>query len=76
MSEAMKDPEGRTKIEQLEYLLDKEKGWDDIEIEILPNGEIRQVGNHTQGELKPGVKPLTFRENLGGEYAIREEYIQ
>ncbi len=71
MSEPMKDPQGRTKIEQLEYLLDSELKWGDeqIDIEILPNGEIRQLGNHDTSELKKGAaKPLTFRENLGGEY--------
>jgi hypothetical protein len=67
----MRDPEGRTKIEQLEHMLESENKWGDeqIEIEILPNGEIRQLGNHENGELKPNQKPLTFREDLGGEYA-------
>ena len=32
-------------------------------IEILPNGEIRALGKG------PVQKPLTMRENLGGEYA-------
>lgn len=57
-----------TRIAQLEALLNRENSWDeDIAITILPNGEIQaptdklpDVGNR---------KPLTFRENLGGEYA-------
>jgi len=62
-------PQPRTKIEQLEALLDKELGWDDVEITILPNGEIRAKGDFSELEVKPRVQPLTFKENLGGEYA-------
>lgn len=51
-------------IEELEAILDAEE---DVPIEILPNGEIRALGQTTPGELG-GKKPLTFRENLGGEY--------
>ncbi len=70
MVDPMRQPEGRTKIEQLERMFRSEIEWEDeIEIEILPNGEIREKGNHEKNELKPGMKPLTFRENLGGEYA-------
>lgn len=58
-----------SKIEQLAALLDKEKGWEDEGITILPNGEIRRNGDFKTSELKPGQKPLTFRENLGGEYS-------
>lgn len=56
-------------IDQLEKLLnDSENSWDADKqsIEILPNGEIRAIG----GGQAEGVKPLTFRENLGGEYAF------
>lgn len=56
-------------IAQLEELLNRsENSWDrdEQEIEILPNGEIRAKGNGAS----EGVKPLTFRENLGGEYAL------
>lgn len=58
-------------IAQLEELLNRETThWgEDTAIEIPPNGEIRAVGAHADGELKPFQKPLTFRENLGGEYA-------
>lgn len=58
-------------IAQLEGLLNSENSWtEDATIEILPNGEIRTKGAHTDDELKPFQKPLTFRENLGGEYAV------
>jgi hypothetical protein len=54
-------------IAQLEELLSHELSWDDQqEIEILPNGEIRPIGDGA----REGVKPLTFRENLGGEYGV------
>jgi len=53
-------------IAQLEELFDRtENEWgEDQEIEILPNGEIR-----AKGGSPTNIKPLTFRENLGGEYA-------
>jgi len=51
-------------IDELERLLDQEK---DVPIEILPNGEIRQAGTTSAAELG-GKKPITMRENLGGEY--------
>lgn len=37
------------------------------EIEILPNGEIRAKGASSLVETG-GRKPLTMREDLGGEY--------
>jgi hypothetical protein len=37
------------------------------EIEILPNGEIRAKGGSSLMETG-GKKPLTMREDLGGEY--------
>jgi hypothetical protein len=66
-------------IEKLERIFQGEKMWeidakgkltvfDNQKVIILPNGEIRAVGDVQEGELKPGQKPLTFRENLGGEY--------
>lgn len=51
-------------IEELERILDQEE---EIPIEILPNGEIRASGQTSDNELG-GKKPLTMRENLGGEY--------
>ena len=58
-----------SRIDQLEALFNRELGWDDQQdFEILPNGEIRQVGTTPAEETAP-KKPLTFRENLGGEYA-------
>lgn len=51
-------------IDELEQLLEEEE---DIPIEILPNGEIRAL-NKGAAELQ-GQKPVTMREDLGGEYA-------
>ncbi|HOX02192.1 MAG TPA: hypothetical protein P5555_07740 [Candidatus Paceibacterota bacterium] len=55
----------RPTIAQLEALLDKEQ---QVEIEILPNGEIHERGAFSLQELG-GRKPLTMREDLGGEYS-------
>ncbi len=54
----------QSKIDELERLLNSEE---DIPIQILPNGEIRQIGQTTPSELG-NKKPLTMKENLGGEY--------
>jgi len=35
--------------------------------QILPNGEIREVGQASAADLGT-KKPLTMKENLGGEY--------
>lgn len=52
-------------IEELEQLLNRETSWDDdATIEILPNGEIRAKNGSPSN-----IKPLTYKENLGGEYA-------
>ena len=51
-------------IQELERLLDSEE---DAVIEILPNGEIRAEGTSTSTE-RNYKKPLTMREDLGGEY--------
>jgi len=53
-----------SKIDELVRLLNSEE---DVPIQILPNGEIRQIGQATPAEMG-GKKPLTMRENLGGEY--------
>lgn len=53
----------RPTIEELEELLSREE---DQPIEILPNGEVRAARAR---EGQPKQKPLTLRENLGGEYA-------
>lgn len=53
----------RPTIAELEALLNNEE---EQAIEILPNGEVRAVGTM---EGKPKLKPITLRENLGGEYA-------
>jgi len=55
----------QSKIDELERLLNSEE---DIPIQILPSGEIRKLGQATPAEMG-GKKPLTMRENLGGEYS-------
>jgi len=54
-------------IAELERILEQEQ---EIEIEILPNGEVRRKGQ-TTAEERGGRKPLTMREDLGGEYSVR-----
>jgi hypothetical protein len=54
----------RPTISELEAILDREEQQ---EIEILPNGEIRAKGKSTAQETGGG-KPLTMKEDLGGEY--------
>ncbi len=54
----------RPTIHELERILDAEE---DTPIEILPNGEVRARG--TGAAEIGGKKPLTMREDLGGEYA-------
>ena len=54
----------QSKIDELERLLNSEE---DTPIQILPNGEIREVGQATSADMG-NKKPLTMRENLGGEY--------
>lgn len=55
----------RPTIAELEAILQQEE---QTEIEILPNGEVRAKGQTSSHELG-GKKPLTMREDLGGEYA-------
>jgi hypothetical protein len=55
-------------IHELEALL---KSEEETPIQILPNGEIRPVGQTSPGELG-AKKPLTMKENLGGEYGVAE----
>ena len=54
---------GKPTVHELEAILDAEE---DTPIEILPNGEIRALG--TGSSELAGAKPLTMREDLGGEY--------
>jgi hypothetical protein len=54
----------RPTIAELEAILEQEE---EVPIDILPNGEVRARGSTSQAELG-GRKPLTLRENLGGEY--------
>jgi hypothetical protein len=48
----------RPTIADLERLLER----DDVDIDIAPDGRV------TASEPKPQVRPLTMRENIGGEY--------
>jgi hypothetical protein len=54
-------------IAELEAILQNEE---EVPIEILPNGEVRAKGQTSTQELG-GRKPLTMREDLGGEYGER-----
>jgi len=56
--------EKKPTIQELEKILNSEET---TPIQILPNGEIRPVGQASLAELG-SKKPLTLRENLGGEY--------
>ncbi len=58
----------RPTIADLEAILDQEE---EVEIEILPNGEVRAKGQTSAQEMG-GKKPLTMREDLGGEYFTQE----
>ena len=51
-------------IHELEAILEEEE---DTPIEILPNGEVRALGGSDVLE-RGSRKPITMRENLGGEY--------
>ena len=55
----------RPTIHELEAILDEEE---DSPVEILPNGEVRAVGASDAAE-RGHRKPLTMREDLGGEYS-------
>lgn len=52
----------RMTIDELEGILNSEE---EQPLEILPSGEIRLLGTKRRTKRKP----LTMRENLGGEYA-------
>lgn len=56
--------EKKPAIEELEAILDQEE---DVHIEILPTGEIREIREKGTSSLGH-IKPITMRENLGGEY--------
>jgi hypothetical protein len=57
-------------IQELEAILNSEET---TPVQILPNGEIRPIGQASIGELG-SKKPLTMRENLGGEYGGNQEW--
>ena len=57
-------------IHELEAILNQEE---DTPIEILPNGEVRELGGSDKID-SDFRKPITMRENLGGEY--KQEYFE
>jgi hypothetical protein len=59
----------RPTIAQLEDILERD---DEVAITILPNGEVQVQAGADIGDRKP----LTFRENLGGEYKLRRPTIK
>jgi hypothetical protein len=61
---AWKTIEPRPTIDELMTLLDNEE---DVAVEIMPNGEVRQRNRTPRNELGD-FKPLTFREDLEAEY--------
>lgn len=64
--------DSKPSIAELEAILDREE---ETAIEILPNGEIRAQGQ-SSAALLAGKKPLTMREDLGGEYAEARERLR
>jgi hypothetical protein len=56
-------------IQELEDILNSEET---TPVKILPNGEIQQLNQNSLAELG-AKKPLTMRENLGGEYGRSED---
>lgn len=64
------DKDRKPTIHELEALLESDE---ELEITILPNGEIRAVdANGEKVEVGDArLKPITMRENLGGEYSAR-----
>lgn len=55
----------RMTIDELEKLLNRE---DECMLQILPNGEVREFNEKEKAAARSNKKPLTMRENLGGEY--------
>ena len=63
----------RPTIAELEYILNHE---DEEAITILPDGSVQVRDDEDKawahfGMKKPARKPLTMRENLGGEYSVQ-----
>ena len=57
----------RMSIAELEKLLSRD---DEVMLEILPNGEIREFSEDEKAKVRSERKPLTMKENLGGEYGL------
>lgn len=58
--------EEKPSIRELEAMIDREGS---SVLEILPNGDIVRRRSRESGNVE--IKPITFRQNLGGEYAAR-----
>ena len=56
-------------IKELEDILNSEET---TPVKILPNGEIQPLSQNSLAELG-AKKPLTMRENLGGEYGKADD---
>ena len=53
-------------IKELEAILNSEE---EKPITILPNGQIAPADQTPSAADLSGLKPLTYKENLGGEYS-------
>ena len=60
----VREIKGKPTIDELKALLERDE---DDELHILPNGEIRAVSENNK-RISGGRKPITLREDLGGEY--------
>jgi len=55
-------------IAQLEALL---KSEEDVPLTIMPNGEVRRLkGKALKLAQQEKLKPITYKEDLGGEYGV------
>ena len=57
--------EGKPTIDELKAILERDE---DEAFQILPNVEIRPVNEFNNRRISGGRKPITLREDLGGEY--------
>lgn len=53
-------------IDDLQQMLNSDA---EVMLEILPSGEVREFSEDEQAQVRSRRKPLTMRDNLGGEYA-------
>jgi len=63
-----KKSQRRLSIHQIEAIMEREE---EIELKILPSGEIQAFTAGREIDVDDlDLKPITMRENLGGEYAF------